>query len=63
MALPTRWVTDTSEGHSQWYIERFRRMAAEGVDLGGEARPGSSPTWPIWTWLPQASRRRSTLPW
>ena len=25
-------------GHAQWYIERFRRMAAEGVDLGGEAR-------------------------
>jgi SAM-dependent methyltransferase len=38
MGLPTRWVTDTDEGHSQWYIERFRRMAAEGVDLGGEAR-------------------------
>jgi SAM-dependent methyltransferase len=38
MGVPTRWVTDTDEGHSQWYIERFRRMAAEGVDLGGEAR-------------------------
>jgi 2-polyprenyl-3-methyl-5-hydroxy-6-metoxy-1,4-benzoquinol methylase len=38
MGAPTRWVTDTSEGHSQWYIERFRRMAAEGADLGGEAR-------------------------
>jgi 2-polyprenyl-3-methyl-5-hydroxy-6-metoxy-1,4-benzoquinol methylase len=25
-------------GHSQWYIERFRRMAREGADLGGEAR-------------------------
>lgn len=25
-------------GHSQWYIERFRRMAAEGQDLHGEAR-------------------------
>lgn len=35
---PTRWVTDTDENHSQWYIERFRTMAAEGVDLGGEAR-------------------------
>jgi SAM-dependent methyltransferase len=38
MGNPTRWVTDTNEGHSQWYIERFRRMAADGVDLGGEAR-------------------------
>jgi 2-polyprenyl-3-methyl-5-hydroxy-6-metoxy-1,4-benzoquinol methylase len=38
MGIPTRWVTDTDEGHSQWYIERFRRMAAEGVDLAGEAR-------------------------
>ena len=33
-----RWITDTAPGHSQWYIERFRRMAAEGVDLAGEAR-------------------------
>lgn len=38
MGRPTRWVTDTGEGHSQWYIDRFRRMAADGVDLGGEAR-------------------------
>lgn len=38
MGRPTRWVTDTSEGHSEWYIERFRRMAAEGADLAGEAR-------------------------
>ena len=35
---PPRWVTDTKPGHSQWYIERFRTMAAEGADLGGEAR-------------------------
>ncbi len=34
----TRWVTAHGAGHSQWYIERFRRMAAEGVDLAGEAR-------------------------
>lgn len=34
----TRWVTAHGTGHAQWYIERFRRMAAEGVDLGGEAR-------------------------
>ncbi|MCZ3388359.1 MAG: methyltransferase domain-containing protein [Actinomycetia bacterium] len=38
MDRPTRWVTDTDENHSQWYIERFRTMAAEGIDLGGEAR-------------------------
>jgi SAM-dependent methyltransferase len=35
---PTRWVTDTGPGHSQWYIDRFRRLAAEGADLAGEAR-------------------------
>ena len=34
----TRWVTAHDAGHSQWYIERFRRMAAEGADLAGEAR-------------------------
>jgi SAM-dependent methyltransferase len=38
VAEPTRWVTDTKAGHSEWYVERFRRMAAEGADLGGEAR-------------------------
>lgn len=38
MGRPTRWVTDTGEGHSEWYIERFRGMAADGVDLAGEAR-------------------------
>ena len=38
MAGPTRWVTDTDKGHSEWYVERFRRMAAEGADLAGEAR-------------------------
>jgi len=38
VAKPTRWVTDTKAGHSEWYVERFRRMAAEGDDLGGEAR-------------------------
>jgi SAM-dependent methyltransferase len=37
-ARPTRWVTDTKDGHSHWYVERFRRMAAEGQDLAGEAR-------------------------
>jgi SAM-dependent methyltransferase len=34
----TRWVTDHDSGHSRWYIDRFRRMAADGTDLGGEAR-------------------------
>jgi SAM-dependent methyltransferase len=38
MAAPTRWVTDTKDGHSQWYIDRFRKMAAAGDDLAGEAR-------------------------
>jgi SAM-dependent methyltransferase len=38
MSESTRWATAHGAGHAQWYIERFRRMAAEGVDLGGEAR-------------------------
>ncbi|SBT39308.1 class I SAM-dependent methyltransferase [Micromonospora auratinigra] len=38
MGKPTRWVTDTDPGHSQWYVDRFRRLAAEGADLAGEAR-------------------------
>jgi SAM-dependent methyltransferase len=33
-----RWFTDHGAEHSQWYIDRFRTMAADGVDLGGEAR-------------------------
>lgn len=33
-----RWFSETKEGHSQWYIERFRTMAREGADLAGEAR-------------------------
>lgn len=33
-----RWFSETKEGHSQWYIERFRQMARDGVDLAGEAR-------------------------
>jgi 2-polyprenyl-3-methyl-5-hydroxy-6-metoxy-1,4-benzoquinol methylase len=31
-------VTDTKPGHSNWYVERFRTLAAEGADLAGEAR-------------------------
>lgn len=38
MGRPTRWVTDTSRGHSERYIERFREMRATGADLAGEAR-------------------------
>ncbi|TDC38964.1 class I SAM-dependent methyltransferase [Micromonospora sp. 15K316] len=38
MRNPTRWETDTGPEHSQWYIDRFRRLAAEGADLTGEAR-------------------------
>ena len=38
MARPTRWETDTAEGHSEWYIKRFRNMTAQGDDLFGEAR-------------------------
>jgi SAM-dependent methyltransferase len=35
-----RWLQMIEEnpGHSAWYIERFRTMAAEGADLDGEAR-------------------------
>lgn len=38
MARPTRWETDTDENHSAWYVDRFRKLAAEGADLAGEAR-------------------------
>lgn len=35
-----RWLKmiEDNPGHSAWYIERFRSMAAEGADLDGEAR-------------------------
>lgn len=33
-----RWFTDFDDGHSGWYVARFRRLAAEGADLVGEAR-------------------------
>ncbi|MEU9508955.1 class I SAM-dependent methyltransferase [Micromonospora sp. NPDC048170] len=38
MGNPTRWQTETGPEHSQWYIARFRQLAAEGADLAGEAR-------------------------
>jgi 2-polyprenyl-3-methyl-5-hydroxy-6-metoxy-1,4-benzoquinol methylase len=31
-------VTQNGPDHSQWYIDRFRKMAADGEDLAGEAR-------------------------
>jgi SAM-dependent methyltransferase len=31
-------LVEENPGHSQWYIDRFRRMAEAGEDLGGEAR-------------------------
>jgi SAM-dependent methyltransferase len=33
-----RWFTDTKDGHSRWYVDRFRTLAADGADLDGEAR-------------------------
>lgn len=35
-----RWLQKIANdpGHSAWYIERFRTMAAQGADLDGEAR-------------------------
>lgn len=35
---PTRWVTDNPETHSDWYVEHFRNLRADGADLEGEAR-------------------------
>lgn len=31
-------MIEENPGHSAWYIERFRSMAADGQDLDGEAR-------------------------
>ena len=35
-----RWTSAVAQnpGHSAWYIERFRKMAASGADLAGEVR-------------------------
>ncbi len=40
MGEPKSWTALVAEnpGHSRWYIERFRAMAAAGHDLHGEAR-------------------------
>lgn len=36
----SKWaeVTEANPGHSAWYVQRFRNMAAAGADLVGEAR-------------------------
>lgn len=40
MVEQSRWVdlTTRNPDHSTWYVERFRKMAADGDDLDGEAR-------------------------
>ena len=38
MTTPPRWFTETKDGHSHWYVDRFRTLAAAGADLAGEAR-------------------------
>ncbi|MHB1516724.1 MAG: class I SAM-dependent methyltransferase [Acidimicrobiales bacterium] len=38
MLARPRWFSDDDPGRSRWYVERFRRLAAEGADLDGEAR-------------------------
>lgn len=40
MTVQNGWLRKRAEnpGHSQWYIKRFRDMAAQGHDLAGEAR-------------------------
>lgn len=40
MSQPKSWMAIVADdpGHSAWYIERFRAMAAAGDDLHGEAR-------------------------
>lgn len=40
MTEDSKWVRMTRENpaHSEWYVERFRSMAAAGDDLDGEAR-------------------------
>lgn len=40
MTTPSRWqkITAANPDHSQWYIDRFERMRAAGIDLAGEAR-------------------------
>ena len=37
---PSLWMRKVAEdpGHSGWYVERFRRLRLDGVDISGEAR-------------------------
>ncbi|MEI2765702.1 MAG: class I SAM-dependent methyltransferase [Dermatophilaceae bacterium] len=37
---PSLWMRKVAQdpGHSQWYVERFRRLRLDGVDIAGEAR-------------------------
>ena len=40
MRTPTVWesIVEGNPDHSRWYVERFRAMARDGVDIAGEAR-------------------------
>ena len=38
MTATPRWFTTFEAGHSQSYVERFRQLVADGVDVVGEAR-------------------------
>ena len=38
MGSSPRWFTETPDGNSKRYVERFRHLAASGADLDGEAR-------------------------
>ncbi len=37
---PSLWELQVAEnpGHSEWYVQRFRKLAEDGVDIVGEAR-------------------------
>lgn len=40
MVEQSNWMAmvEANPDHSTWYVERFRKMEAQGEDLGGEAR-------------------------
>ncbi|MDO4919842.1 bifunctional 2-polyprenyl-6-hydroxyphenol methylase/3-demethylubiquinol 3-O-methyltransferase UbiG [Kocuria sp.] len=40
MVEQSKWMARVAQnpGHSQWYVDRFRTMAARGEDIVGEAR-------------------------
>lgn len=38
MTSSPRWFTETPEGNSSRYVQRFRQLVANGADLDGEAR-------------------------